>query len=142
MNSKLRRGLLSLGLAVIVIVVATYSWLRLKPAALPEGFVAGNGRIESTAVDIATKSAGRVRKYWSRKVTSSTRERSSRAWIPRRWKPSSATAGEGQAGRKRQFDGDGGGRAAPGGHGQRRCAGHAKAPGEGHGARHGDSGRE
>ena len=45
MNSKLRRGLLSLGLVVIVIVVATYFWQRLKPAALPEGFVAGNGRI-------------------------------------------------------------------------------------------------
>ena len=60
MNSKLRRGLLSLGLVVIVIVVATYFWQRLKPAALPEGFVAGNGRIEATEVDIATRSAARL----------------------------------------------------------------------------------
>jgi HlyD family secretion protein. len=32
----------------------------LRPAGIPEGFAASNGRIEATEVDIATKIAGRI----------------------------------------------------------------------------------
>ncbi|MBB3181616.1 HlyD family secretion protein [Variovorax sp. Sphag1AA] len=37
-----------------------YAWTRLRPSGLGEGFVSGNGRIEATEVDVATKLAGRV----------------------------------------------------------------------------------
>ncbi|MGX2039845.1 HlyD family secretion protein [Methylocaldum sp. MU1018] len=35
-------------------------WWALRPAGLPKGIVAGNGRIEATEIDIATKIPGRV----------------------------------------------------------------------------------
>jgi HlyD family secretion protein len=36
------------------------AWSRFKPAALPPGLAWGNGRIEATEVDVATRSGGRV----------------------------------------------------------------------------------
>lgn len=50
------RGLAVLGVAVL----AALAWQTLKPAGLPEGFASGNGRIEATEVDVATKLPGRV----------------------------------------------------------------------------------
>lgn len=50
--------------AVVVILVAGggyFAWHRLKPPALPTGFASANGRIEATDIDIATKTAGRVK---------------------------------------------------------------------------------
>lgn len=44
----------------IVAVVAAVAWWMLRPAGVPEGFAASNGRIEATEVDIATKIAGRI----------------------------------------------------------------------------------
>jgi HlyD family secretion protein len=38
-----------------------YAWMLLKPRPLPEGFASGNGRIEATEIDIATKTPGRVK---------------------------------------------------------------------------------
>jgi HlyD family secretion protein len=35
-------------------------WHRLQPAGLPEGIASGNGRIEATEVDIATRAGGRL----------------------------------------------------------------------------------
>jgi HlyD family secretion protein len=35
-------------------------WQHLHPQGLPEGFASGNGRIEGTEVDVATKLAGRI----------------------------------------------------------------------------------
>jgi HlyD family secretion protein len=46
-------GLLLLALAVLI-------WWWLRPAPLPEVIVTGNGRIEATEIDIATKTAGRI----------------------------------------------------------------------------------
>jgi HlyD family secretion protein len=44
-----------------VIAGAAYlAWQALKPNGPPEGFASGNGRIEATEIDIATKIAGRV----------------------------------------------------------------------------------
>ena len=37
------------------------AWQRFKPAELPDGIAAGNGRIEAVEIDIATRSAGRIR---------------------------------------------------------------------------------
>ena len=46
--------------AGILVVVAAIAWWVLRPAGIPEGFAASNGRIEATEVDIATKIAGRI----------------------------------------------------------------------------------
>jgi HlyD family secretion protein len=36
-------------------------WRTFRPESLPEGFAGGNGRIEAVEIDIATKTAGRLR---------------------------------------------------------------------------------
>jgi HlyD family secretion protein len=61
MSSNLRRWLIAISGAVIIVLAGLYLWQRLKPASLPEGFMAGNGRIEATEVDISTKTAGRIK---------------------------------------------------------------------------------
>jgi HlyD family secretion protein len=40
--------------------LAALLWFELRPTGLGEGFASGNGRIEATEVDVATKLAGRV----------------------------------------------------------------------------------
>lgn len=45
---------------IIVIAMAVFGWLSLRKESIPEGIAAGNGRLEATQVDIATKLAGRV----------------------------------------------------------------------------------
>ncbi|HBO81361.1 MAG TPA: hemolysin D, partial [Cupriavidus sp.] len=47
---------------VVLAVVAGgwYAWDRLRDNGPGEGFARGNGRIEATEVDVATKLAGRV----------------------------------------------------------------------------------
>lgn len=47
-------------LLVLVVLVIGLAWLRLQPPALPEGIASGNGRVEATEYDIASKQAGRV----------------------------------------------------------------------------------
>jgi HlyD family secretion protein len=44
----------------IVLAVAVALWWALRPSGLPEGIVSGNGRIEATEIDIATKAPGRI----------------------------------------------------------------------------------
>ena len=46
----------------ITIVIALYTWKVSQAPELPDGFAAGNSRIEATAVDIATKNGGRIAK--------------------------------------------------------------------------------
>lgn len=48
--------LLAAGLALL----AAFAWWQLRPDGLGEGFASGNGRIEATEVDVATKLAGRI----------------------------------------------------------------------------------
>ncbi len=57
------KGRLLLRLAVVaaVAVAGYYGWRSLQPAPLPPGFASGNGRIEGTEIDVATKTAGRIR---------------------------------------------------------------------------------
>jgi HlyD family secretion protein len=47
-------------IAAFVAAGAWLAWQRLKPAGLPEGIASGNGRIEATEVDIATRAGGRL----------------------------------------------------------------------------------
>jgi HlyD family secretion protein len=51
------KSILAWVLAGAVIAVA---WWSLRPNGLPAGIVSGNGRIEATEIDIATKTSGRV----------------------------------------------------------------------------------
>ncbi|OAI16630.1 glycoside hydrolase family 43 [Methylomonas koyamae] len=44
----------------IVAAVAFAVWWHMRPAGLPAGIVAGNGRLEATEINIATKTAGRI----------------------------------------------------------------------------------
>ena len=46
--------------AIAIALVAWIFWTKLQPKGLGEGFVSGNGRIEATEIDLATKYAGRV----------------------------------------------------------------------------------
>jgi HlyD family secretion protein len=48
--------LIAAGLALL----AAIAWWQLRPNGLGEGFASGNGRIEATEVDVATKLAGRI----------------------------------------------------------------------------------
>ena len=49
--------------ALIVVALAAgayFLWQKFESGSLPEGFASGNGRIEGTEIDIATKAPGRV----------------------------------------------------------------------------------
>ncbi len=47
-------------IAVIAVAIAVAFWMALKPSGPGAGFVSGNGRIEATEIDVATKLPGRV----------------------------------------------------------------------------------
>ncbi|MGE4558689.1 MAG: HlyD family secretion protein [Desulfobulbus sp.] len=46
---------------VALVVVAALIWRQMHPQALPEGFASGNGRVEAVEIDIAAKTAGRIK---------------------------------------------------------------------------------
>ncbi len=45
---------------VLVVLLGAAAWWFLKPDDLPDGLIKGNGRIEATEIDLATKIPGRV----------------------------------------------------------------------------------
>jgi HlyD family secretion protein len=47
-------------LAAVAVGGGVYLYLRLRPPGLPPGFASGNGRIEATDYDVATKRPGRL----------------------------------------------------------------------------------
>ncbi len=47
-------------IGLCVVAIGLYGWKVLRPAGPGEGFASGNGRIEATEIDIATKLGGRV----------------------------------------------------------------------------------
>ncbi len=51
------------GGAILAVVIAggIFAWLHFQQPALPDAFPSGNGRIEATEVDVATKWAGRIK---------------------------------------------------------------------------------
>lgn len=56
----LKKKLIVAGIAMAIVVTGVLVWLALKPSGPGAGFVSGNGRIEATEIDIATKLGGRV----------------------------------------------------------------------------------
>ena len=56
-----RKWLVYGSLSVLGVLIIGLAWQRLQPPALPEGIASGNGRIEATEYDIASKQAGRVK---------------------------------------------------------------------------------
>jgi HlyD family secretion protein len=56
----LKKVLIWAGIAVVVVAIAVVVWIVVKPSGPGKGFVSGNGRIEATEIDVATKLAGRV----------------------------------------------------------------------------------
>lgn len=59
--SPLVKRLAKIAIIVLVIAAGVFAWLWLRPQPLPAGIASANGRIEATDIDIATKSAGRVK---------------------------------------------------------------------------------
>lgn len=58
---KKRKTLVIVAIIVAVVAAAAVlSWMALKPSGPGAGFISGNGRVEATEVDVATKLAGRV----------------------------------------------------------------------------------
>jgi HlyD family secretion protein len=49
------------GVIIAVLAVAAIIWQKLKPSGPGVGFISGNGRVEATDIDIATKLPGRVK---------------------------------------------------------------------------------
>jgi HlyD family secretion protein len=60
MSKPIKTWLIWIAVVAIVGVAAAAAWRFLQPQGLPEGFAAGNGRIEAVEIDVAAKTAGRV----------------------------------------------------------------------------------
>lgn len=59
---KLNKGqLLAIAIGVVGIGAALFAWQSLQKKDLPDGFASGNGRIEAVEIDIAAKTAGRIK---------------------------------------------------------------------------------
>jgi len=76
-------------LVIAAAVVAAYvAWSRLKPQGLPPGLASGNGRIEATDVDVATKSGGRLKEVLVKEGDDvQPGQILARAWTRPRWTP-------------------------------------------------------
>ncbi|MDM8348695.1 HlyD family efflux transporter periplasmic adaptor subunit [Pseudomonas sp. sp1636] len=55
-----KNWILRLTLALIIAAITGLLWYELRPTGLGQAFASGNGRIEATEVDVATKLAGRI----------------------------------------------------------------------------------
>ncbi len=55
-----KKGIIWTLIIAVLVVAGAAVWYGLKPKGPSAGFVSGNGRIEATEIDIATKLAGRV----------------------------------------------------------------------------------
>lgn len=60
LSPALKKNLLLAAAAIAIALLAWGVWTMTRPKGLGEGFVSGNGRIEATEIDVATKYAGRV----------------------------------------------------------------------------------
>ena len=49
-----------LPIALLAAVAVLGAWWWLRPASIGDGFASGNGRIEATEIDVATKIPGRI----------------------------------------------------------------------------------
>ncbi|WP_334005760.1 HlyD family secretion protein [Burkholderia cepacia] len=60
MKTLKRPLLIGAGVAVLAIGITYFGWTRWRDGQADAGFVSGNGRIEATEIDVATKLPGRV----------------------------------------------------------------------------------
>ena len=60
MNDQLKKKLIPAVLLLTLAAIAYYGWQSLQPSGPGPGFASGNGRIEATEIDVATKLAGRI----------------------------------------------------------------------------------
>ncbi|QDF98341.1 hemolysin D [Azoarcus sp. DD4] len=60
MTVTLKNRMLPLAVAAAVVAAGLLTWLATRDDGPGEGFVSGNGRIEATEIDVATKLGGRV----------------------------------------------------------------------------------
>jgi len=60
MNTSTKKNLLLAAVAILIGMVGWGAWTLTRPNGPGEGFVSGNGRIEATEIDAATKYPGRV----------------------------------------------------------------------------------
>jgi HlyD family secretion protein len=60
MNDQLKKKLIPAALLLLLAGLAYYGWQTLQPSGPGVGFASGNGRIEATEIDVATKLAGRI----------------------------------------------------------------------------------
>ncbi|WP_295446809.1 HlyD family efflux transporter periplasmic adaptor subunit [uncultured Thiodictyon sp.] len=60
MSPAIKQTVIVAVIVVAIAVGAVLAWKALKPSGPGVGFVSGNGRIEATEIDVATKLAGRV----------------------------------------------------------------------------------
>lgn len=66
MNTSIKKNLRFAAVVIAIALVAWGVWTKMRPTGLGEGFVSGNGRIEATEIDVATKYAGRVVDIYAR----------------------------------------------------------------------------
>ncbi len=58
--NRTTRNILWLLVLLIIVLGGRYALQRMAPPGVPEGFLAGNGRLETVEADVSTKLAGRV----------------------------------------------------------------------------------
>lgn len=56
----MKKGWLGVGVVLLCIALGGVVWWTSQRSSLPSGFASGNGRIEATEIDIATKIQGRI----------------------------------------------------------------------------------
>lgn len=59
-STSRKKTLALIAVLAAVGIIAYLGWTRLKPSGPGEGFISGNGRIEATEIDVATKLSGRL----------------------------------------------------------------------------------
>lgn len=60
MIKSTKTWLLRIATTALIAGVVFFVWRSLQPENLPNGFAAGNGRVEAVEIDVATKTSGRV----------------------------------------------------------------------------------
>ena len=60
LSPALKKNLFLAAAAIVIALIAWGVWTMTRPKGLGEGFVSGNGRIEATEIDVASRYPGRV----------------------------------------------------------------------------------
>lgn len=61
MSGSIKIWLLRLAIVAALAGLGVWGWQSVRPEGLPEGYAASNGRIEAVEIDIAARTAGRVK---------------------------------------------------------------------------------